>query len=161
MITPHLAGLTVFTPSFTIQLAQLWGTGLARQLDLHSHANSSQQTWSYDVLVSLSTEPISVLLEKLLAATIMVKVRWQRPVREAICLKKGRVSLLGPSWKYSKLVKYWCFGMAANQTYNPKASALDELGMRLIDQLSHNLDLSANEGTESFSWWKRRFLHFS
>lgn len=75
--------------------------------------------------------------------------------------EKGRVSLLGPSWKYSKLVKYWCFGMAANQTYNPKASALNELGMRLIDQLSHNLDLSANEGTESFSWWKRRFLHFS
>ena len=53
--------------------------------------------------------------------------------------------LKGPIWKNSQLVKHWSFEMAANPTYNPKVSVIDESGTRLKNQRSDSfkLDLSA------------------
>ena len=74
---------------FTIQLAQMWGTDLVRQLDFarsHEFISPDLKLWCVCGLENWTNQcPVR---KKLLAATIVVKVRWQRPVREAICLKK-------------------------------------------------------------------------
>lgn len=45
------------------------------------------------------------------------------------------------SVKVSQLINYWYLGLVAGPSYQPKASVFDELGIRLNNQLSYNLDL--------------------
>ena len=48
--------------------------------------------------------------------------------------------LKGPICKDSQLVKYWWVTMVTDRTYNPKASIMDKVEMRVKNQLSHKLD---------------------
>lgn len=118
-----LSGLLFRETGWTLKWITRWQSPHAEPL------MAASQKWKCFQYRAQSDNFVWILLRKTRGFTLVeVELRWLwvRLTTTDSCLLTGPISKMADFfWSYSKLVKYGCFEMASDPTYNPKASAFD------------------------------------